>query len=118
MTSPITSIACHRHRTRCGHCGAEIGWAWEDAFDKFGYADGDGLVMTPVVAETLQAYGYRVVYGPWGLHNVVITEVSRDGIALIPAGTDIGYADPRVYLPREIVDLLDRTFASGAEVLP
>ena len=35
-------------------------WSWEEAFDKFGFEDGDGLVMTDVVAAVLQDAGYSV----------------------------------------------------------
>ena len=32
-----------------------IYWEWEDAFDKFGFEDGDGLVMTHKVAEFIDS---------------------------------------------------------------
>lgn len=102
--------------TRCDHCGAMHNWSWEDAFDKFGFDDGDGLVMTEAVADALRERGYDVTVQPWGLHNVVITELSRDGGSLIPEEATVGYDDPRDYLPEEVVDLLDRAFPDGMEV--
>lgn len=103
----------------CPHCGAEHYWQWEEAFDKFGFGDGDGLVMTHRVVSALETAGYAVVSEPWGIHNVVITSIKRKGKELIPAGVNLGYDDPRHYLPKSIVQLLDddSTFA-GKQVLP
>ena len=39
--------------THCPTCCQETTWYWTDAFDKFGFEDGDGIVMTEHVAETL-----------------------------------------------------------------
>lgn len=49
------------------------------------------------------------------MHNVVITSIIKDGIAMIPEHADVGYDDPRIYLPDEIVELLDRAFLAEAE---
>ena len=32
-------------------------WTWEEAFDKFGFNDGDGLVMTYEVADFIGELG-------------------------------------------------------------
>ena len=93
--------------TYCERCGAEHYWRWEEAFDKFGFEDGDGQVMTDTVVEALCKAGYTVAAEPWGFHNVVITSIKRDGSELIPAGSEIGYDAPRDYLPADIIDLLD-----------
>lgn len=37
-----------------------ITWSWTEAFDKFGFDDGDGLVMTWHVADVLNAAGFQV----------------------------------------------------------
>ena len=111
MTSQLVN------HTTCPHCGCYCGWSWEDAFDKFGFDDGDGIVMTDTVAQTLRDNGYKVEVTPWGLHNVVITGIARDGISLIPEATELGYDDPRNYLPHDIVALLDRSFRNS-EVQP
>lgn len=107
MTSPIS---------KCPACNMQL-WSWEEAFDKFGFSDGDGLVMSDTVADALRLAGYRVELTPWGMHNVVITGISRDGKALIPDTATVGYDDPRSYLPHDIIELLDRTF-SEVEVQP
>ena len=91
----------------CEHCGGPTAWKWCEAFDKFGFGDGDANVYTSVVAEVLNEAGYAVDYENWGLHNVIITSVRRNGVEQIPARARIGYDDPRAYLPRTIVALLD-----------
>ena len=84
-------------------------WAWEEAFDKFGFDDGDGMIMTDTVAAALCAEGYVVTTVICGLHNTIITSiVSADTrVELIPTDASIGYDDPRSYLPRHIVSYLD-----------
>ena len=104
--------------TICPHCNQACHWTWEDAFDKFGFDDGDGLVMTEVVADALRAAGYEVKVQPWGIHNVVITVISRNGTVLVPESVNVGYDDPRDYLPTELVALLDEAFPEGSEVAP
>ncbi len=103
--------------TTCPTCSHRHQWSWEEAFDKFGFDDGDGLIMTHHVAEALRLRGYTVVSEPWGAHNVVISEVhSKTGASLIKVTASIGYDDPRRYLPKRIVDLLDAAFTSTTEV--
>lgn len=85
-------------------------WTWEEAFDKFGFGDGDGIVMTDAVVGTLQAAGYAVDAHPWGCHNIVIASIKRDGIEMIPETAKVGYDYPCDYLPADIVALLDAAF--------
>ena len=78
-----------------------ITWSWEEAFDKFGFEDGDGPVMTDVVEAVLWDAGYSVTAEPWGSHNVVIFSIKdANGNEIIPSTVKIGYDDPRSYLPR------------------
>jgi hypothetical protein len=93
--------------TTCESCGTCHEWTWEEAFDKFGFGDGDGLVMTDSVARVLIDAGYAVESRKWGLHNVIITSIKLDGIEQMPEGATVGYDDPRSYLPAAIVALLD-----------
>ena len=104
--------------TICPTCGNTQTWRWEEAFDKFGFGDGDGLVMTDAVAAALRAAGYDVTVTAWGCHNVVISSVTRDGQELIPEKATLGYDDPRAYLPAGIVTLLDDIFTEDQEVQP
>ncbi len=90
-------------------------WEWEEAFDKFGFGDGDGVVQTWRVADALEEAGYLVQITPWGMHNTVITSILRGGVELMPIGEEgrkIGYDDPRTYLPDAIIELLDEQFAN------
>ena len=83
-----------------------ITWSWEEAFDKFGFEDGDGAVMTDVVEAVLRDAGYSVTGEPWGSHNVVIFSIKdANGNEIIPSTVKIGYDDPRSYLPKAIVAL-------------
>jgi len=95
----------------CENCGNPYSWNWEEAFDKFGFNDGDGQVMTYVVESTLKQAGYEVESLMWGLHNVVISSICKDNEELMPIDDDsdqIGYDCPRTYLPKEITLILDR----------
>ena len=93
--------------TTCPTCHTEHSWSWEEAFDKFGFDDGDGLVMTEAVASVLRSAGYAVTTQAWGLHNVIVNSLSKDGVSVIPSTAVIGYDEPRTYLPPAIIKLLD-----------
>jgi hypothetical protein len=104
-------------KSTCNNCGGQLTWQWEDAFNKFGFGDGDGQVMTHVVANVLRTAGYIVAEAPWGLHNTTIYSIKRDGIEFIAQTLDYGYGNPRKYLPRKIVHLLDRKLPPNQEVV-
>jgi len=88
-----------------------IEWSWEEAFDKFGFDDGDGLVMTGAVIAALADAGYACHAETWGMHNYVIDEViDADGNNVIPDVAEVGYDNPRRYLPAAVVELLDKAF--------
>jgi len=95
----------------CDCCGGELAWNWSDAFNKFGFNDGDGQVMTHVVCDALTDAGYVVQSTQWRLHNVIIVSiVCPTRCELMPANGGeyvVGYDDPRSYLPDDIIDLLD-----------
>lgn len=103
-------------RTICPTCGHAHYWSWEEAFDKFGFGDGDDLVMTEAVADALRERGYTVTVTQWGLHNTIITDISSDGVTLIPNTVTRGYDDPRKYLPKDVIDLLDGEFRDGQRI--
>lgn len=105
--------------TLCPTCGEPSSWSWNEAFDKFGFGDGDGLVMTETVADALRKHGLTVIVEPWGSHNVTITSIkTKAGKELIPEDIQYGYDDPRDYLPKRIVKLLDEAFPFLREVAP
>lgn len=91
----------------CSKCGTGRWWSWEEAFSKFGFNDGDGDVYTDEVVAVLENAGYKACAEKWGIHNVVISSIEKDGVELIPDDVGLGYGDPRKYLPAEIVTLLD-----------
>lgn len=103
--------------TKCPQCGGAYPWSWEDAFEKFGFGDGEGVVMTEAVADVLRTAGYTVSVEPWGIHNVVIDSITKSGVEQIPfQRIRFGYDDPRDYLPKKLVRLLDRELSATAEV--
>jgi hypothetical protein len=105
-------------RTTCNNCSNDYDWSWTDAFDKFGFGDGDGQIMTGDVVEVLREAGYTVVDEPWGLHNITICSIKRNGIEQIPHDRiKYGYDDPRSYLPAEIIQLLDAKLPELGEVV-
>ena len=96
--------------TYCESCGSEHHWSWDEAFYKFGFGDGDGLVETYTVADVLKEAGYAVIATKWGLHNVVITSIKKGDQELIPYDNpdyQFGYDCARDHFPKEIIDLLD-----------
>ena len=95
--------------TQCDTCGHDITWSWSEAFEKFGFNDGDGQVETETVADVLRNAGFEVATEGWGLHNIVIVSIRRSGREIIPMDNiRFGYDDPRNYLPSSIVEFLDR----------
>jgi hypothetical protein len=104
--------------TTCTNCGGStFQWTWEEAFNKFGFGDGNGQVMTVTVAQVLREAGYTVEFHVWGLHNVVIDSIKRDGVELIPPSANVGYDDPRKYLPRRVKRILDAKLPAHGEVV-
>lgn len=96
--------------TKCKCCPHDIEWSWEEAFDKFGFMDGDGTVMTSEVAVALHEAGYEVDHDYWGAHNDVIHYIRKDGVDLIPEDANVGYDDPWDYLPAEVIKVLEDAF--------
>lgn len=96
---------------KCKHCGNCS--RWKDAFSKFGFNDGDGLIKTPVIAQALENAGYAVKFSRWSPHNTIIYSIKRDGIQYMPNKNSnylIGYDDPQEYLPVDILALLNTEF--------
>jgi hypothetical protein len=100
-------------KTACNNCGGDYFWQWEDAFYKFGFGDGDAQIETDTVWLALENAGYTAVREAWGMHNVVITSIRGNRQEMIPENADLGYDDPREYLPRKIVQLLDQAFPNN-----
>lgn len=57
-----------------------IEWNLNDAFNKWGFDDGDSdRNYNETVADVIRELGYTVSTDGWGCHNLVIDEISRDG---------------------------------------
>ena len=89
-----------------------IHWEWEEAFDKWGFGDKYGANFTDVVAEFLIGLGYDVMSDSWGIHNYMIMSlIDPRGVELMDDDKiEIGYYDPRDYLPKELIEKLDEKF--------
>ena len=116
-----------------------VQWEWQDAFDKFGFSDGDGWNGTHLVADAIKKLGYDVEEDNWGIHNYLIVNIQKDGQSILfdkgrlcwsdevearvasrggwPEDcTSLGYVDPRLFLPLDILEVLDDTFNDAYEV--
>ena len=91
-----------------------IEWEWEEAFDKFGFGDGDGWNGTDIVGDFIESLGYDAYRDYWGIHNYMIMKLTvRCGpilISIIPEHVDIGYDNPNDYLPRGLIKELETKF--------
>ncbi len=94
---------------------------WGDAFYKFGFDDGDGLVRTYEVAHCLEQAGYQTGIGNYGIHNTVINSIKLDNQELLPLHDmhiRYGYTPAREYLADEIINILDKAFPKGHALSP
>jgi len=103
-----------------------ISWSWEDAFSKWGFDDGDGPNFSEEVANVIRSAGYKVECDVWGCHNYMIMDIwdandnhvfgnvdSSDTHAWRLRGEEgglptVGYDEPRDFLPKELIELLDQ----------
>jgi hypothetical protein len=83
-------------------------WRWEEAFDRFGFDDGDGYCLTQDVANVLENAGCRCCTAQFGAHNTIIHRV------ILPDGSplDNPFAkfSARLWLPAHLVAMLDNAF--------
>lgn len=89
--------------------GGHYAWSWTDAFDQASYDQGGPEPDVWLVAQVLKNAGYDVVVEQFELHHI-ITYVKRDGVELIPKrvrNNDEFFINPRTYLPKETIALLD-----------
>jgi hypothetical protein len=84
---------------------------WEEAFDKFGFDDGDkgGYTRTCLVAEFIDSLGYESEFSG-GLHNTYFDSIKDKSGKDFLDGIEIGYSNPREYLPESLVQKLDEHF--------
>ena len=85
-------------------------WFWGEAFSKFGFQDGDGPNFTDKVAGIIEALGYETDCDTWGIHNYMITDIIKDGESIFPKNVKVGYTNPALYLPPDIIAELNDHF--------
>jgi hypothetical protein len=90
----------------------EIEWEWEEAFDKFGFGDGDGWNGTDIVADFIESLGYNAERDYWGIHNYMIFDIKLKDESIYTKDVDKGYDNPHDYLPRNLVRELEARFGS------
>ena len=71
-----------------------ITWDWQEAFDKFGFGDGDSWNGTDIVENFLNDRGWEVNSG-----------LKKTALARFD-----GYENPEEVLPGELVDALNKKF--------
>ncbi|WP_072387143.1 hypothetical protein [Hyphomicrobium sp. CS1BSMeth3] len=99
--------------TTCNTCGGDYRWDWEEAFDKFGFGDGDGQIETDRVIDVLTEAGYQVEFGETGLHNTFIDKIAdANGVTLYEADREFS----RDVLPAEILKLLDEKLPANGRL--
>ena len=89
-----------------------IEWEWEEAFDKFGFGDGDGWNGTDIVADFIESLGYGVERDYWGIHNYMNFDIKLKDESIYTKKVDKGYDNPHDYLPRGLVRELEARFGS------
>ena len=93
-------------------------WEWEEAFDKFGFDDGDGMVFTGLVAKYIESLGYETHYDG-GFHNTYFGSIKdksgKELLSVMPNGDeiDIGYRDQEsIYLSHWYKNLMNTLMMS------
>ena len=72
--------------------------------------------MTHEVADFIETLGYSVDSDMLGMHNTIIIVIEKDDEVIMDAETlatknyELGYTDPRLYLPKDLIAALDEHF--------
>lgn len=92
----------------------EISWEWEEAFSKFGFEDGDGWNGTDLVSSHIEYFfpDLECECDSWDLHNYMIFDIveKEKGTTVYKGQPEVGYDEPREYLPQYLVEFLDKEF--------
>ncbi len=86
-----------------------IEWNWEEAFNKFGFGDGDDWNGTHIIFDFMEGLGFKNIEpDTWGMHNYMIFSMKDKKGKKYEFD---GYEDPRKILPRSVVKKLDKKYA-------
>ena len=85
-------------------------WQWEEAFQKYGFHDGDNS-QTYRIEDALNELGYQVITSQ-GIHNYHIVSICKSDKEWIIEDDE----NPRPYLPQEVVEELDALFPLDLEI--
>lgn len=91
---------------KCALCGGPKSWEWQEAFYKEGFDNGANS-QTEAVINVLKDAGYTTDTNDASGKEFIDSIKSADGVELISEHTWDGEIDPRTFLPREILDLLN-----------
>ncbi len=102
---------------------------WEDAFLYNGFENGKYRFLTPAILQRITRHGFLIKCNYHDKKNLVskntnyiIEEMHWKGISCIPEKdingntVNVGYTDPRLYLPDIIQKLFDEEFGYDKEV--
>ena len=94
-----------------------ITWSWREAFDKFGFQDGDGWNGTDIVADYIEeTFNVVTQRDSWGCHNYLILDVlCKNGVSQIPNNFTVGYDEPDQWMHPSWVTNLDMYFDNWKE---
>lgn len=85
-----------------------IQWEWEEAFDPYGFGDGDSWNGTGLVQSAIERLGYQTE-ADGGMHNFCIHHLTKGEERWELVGHD-GVEELRRLLPPDVVTTLDREF--------
>ena len=94
-----------------------INWSWMEAFDKFGFGDGDGWNGTDLVQDELENLGYEVECDTIGIHNWAIVRLKRGDFDHEFLGYPLENDDdnPVKVLPADVLKALNDKFGDWKE---
>jgi hypothetical protein len=83
-------------------------WTWEEAFQKFGFGDGNETIHTDDIVSLLASMGWGYNYAD-SSHNQYIFMLEKGGAVIEFDGYD-DEAAIRAKLPMKLVEALDKEF--------
>lgn len=84
-------------------------WQWEEAFQKFGFRDGDDPQHNKEVGDFLKDFGYSY-HTSSGIHNGFICALAHNGVRVELPEDDEDVVDIRAMFPKDVLAALDKAF--------